>query len=127
MQPSDRNRVTVQEAARRLGVTEQAIRKRVKRGTLEVERDGGRVYVYLDASNTGYEPGYEPSGAPADPRDELIEVLREQLEAEREANRENRRLLAAALRMGELEPPQREEPPESTEGSRGPWWKFWGS
>jgi len=42
-------RVTVAEAAARLGVKEQAIRKRIQRGTLTYDKDDdGRVYVYLD-------------------------------------------------------------------------------
>jgi excisionase family DNA binding protein len=44
--------ITVQEVARRLGVKEDAIRKRMQRGTLEHEKDSndGRVYVFLDAA-----------------------------------------------------------------------------
>ena len=42
-------RVTVAEAAARLGVKEQAIRKRIQRGTLAHDKgDDGRVYVHLD-------------------------------------------------------------------------------
>jgi DNA-directed RNA polymerase specialized sigma24 family protein len=38
-------RVTIREAAARLGVTEAAIRKRVQRGSLDKEMAGdGRVY-----------------------------------------------------------------------------------
>jgi hypothetical protein len=44
------DRVTVAEAAQRLGVKEQAIRKRIQRGTLAHEKaEDGRVYVYIDA------------------------------------------------------------------------------
>jgi hypothetical protein len=47
-----RDRVTVQEAARRLGVKDDAIRKRIQRGTLEHDKgEDGRVYVYLDPSS----------------------------------------------------------------------------
>ena len=43
------DRVTVAEAAARLGVKEQAIRKRIQRGTLAHDKDeDGRVHVYLD-------------------------------------------------------------------------------
>ena len=46
-----RDRVTVQEAARRLGVKDDAVRKRIQRGTLEHDKDSdGRVYVYLDVT-----------------------------------------------------------------------------
>ena len=42
-------RVTIGEAASRLGVTEAAIRKRIQRGSLHKEMgEDGRVYVYLD-------------------------------------------------------------------------------
>ena len=44
------DRVTVAEAAERLGVKEQAIRKRISRGTLPHDKDeNGRVYVYIVA------------------------------------------------------------------------------
>jgi hypothetical protein len=47
-----RDRVTVQEAARRLGVKDDAIRKRIQRGTLEHDKGpDGRVYVYLEPSS----------------------------------------------------------------------------
>ncbi len=47
-----KDRVTIQEAARRLGVKDDAIRKRIQRGSLEHDKDpDGRVYVYLDASH----------------------------------------------------------------------------
>ena len=47
------DRVTIQEAARRFGVSEGAVRKRVTRGTLEHDKeDDGRVYVYLDERDT---------------------------------------------------------------------------
>ena len=43
------DRLTIQEAARALGVSEGAVRKRVTRGTLPHEKeDDGRVYVYVD-------------------------------------------------------------------------------
>ena len=42
-------RVTIREAANRLGVTEAAVRKRIQRGSLDKELgSGGKVYVYLD-------------------------------------------------------------------------------
>jgi excisionase family DNA binding protein len=46
------DRITIQEAARRLGVKDDAIRKRIQRGTLRHEKDpDGRVYVFLDATH----------------------------------------------------------------------------
>ena len=50
-------RVTIREAAARLGVTEAAIRKRVQRGSLDKEMGGdGRVYVYLVLSQAMSHP-----------------------------------------------------------------------
>ena len=42
-------RLTVAQAAARLGVSQDAVRKRIKRGTIEYEQDqDGRLHVYLD-------------------------------------------------------------------------------
>src|SRR5215207_3635613 len=50
---SSRTRMTVAEAARALGISESAVRQRVKRGRLEHERTpGGRLIVYLDSAAT---------------------------------------------------------------------------
>jgi hypothetical protein len=98
-------RMTVHDAARKLGISEDAVRMRVKRGTLEAEREGGRLYVLLT---------YEPTDDPTGRTDELIAELRDrvrslesQLDHERDANRENRRIIAAlASRIPELPAPQ---------------------
>ena len=45
------DRVTIQEAAERLGVKEDAIRKRIQRGTLRHEKTSeGRVFVWVDSA-----------------------------------------------------------------------------
>src|SRR5919199_3053623 len=82
-------RVTISEAAARLGVTEGAIRKRIQRGSLlKEQREDGRVYVYLPLS---HDPSYEQSRSEPrhtpDPRDELILQLRGEVEAWREESR----------------------------------------
>src|SRR4051794_41082544 len=42
------DRLTVPEAAERLGMSENALRKRIQRGTIEHDKaDDGRVFVYL--------------------------------------------------------------------------------
>jgi hypothetical protein len=67
-------RVTIREAAPRLGVTEAAILKRIQRGSLEKELGGeGRVYVYLDLSQ---DVSYPESQVHHDP---LVEKLFEEL------------------------------------------------
>jgi hypothetical protein len=105
-------RVTIREAANRLGVTEAAIRKRIQRGSLDKElgRDG-RVYVYLDLSRDMYQPESQVH------RDPLVEELRDrlrfledQLRHANDRDRENRRIIAALTqRIPELEAPH--EPP----------------
>jgi hypothetical protein len=118
--PSNR-RLTVKDAAKRLNVSEAAIRQRLQRGSIAHEKDEetNRVYVLIDEDllgddglgdgETPYETGYER---------ELIDTLREQLAAEREANRENRRIIAAlASRIPEIEAPtEPRESPLSDEG-----------
>lgn len=68
-------RVTVQEAARRLGVQEQAVRKRIKCGTIRSDKDkDGRVYVYVSEDSTGEGYTYQ------DDREREVEALRSQVE-----------------------------------------------
>jgi excisionase family DNA binding protein len=54
-------RLTVGEAAERLEISEDAVRKRVQRGTLPHAKQDGRVYVYLDSemSTVGQNEGME--------------------------------------------------------------------
>jgi predicted nucleic acid-binding Zn-ribbon protein len=114
----------VAEAADALGITVDAVRSRLKRGTIDHERKGGRVYVLLGADEA--RPGHNQDtdqvsdqGAreSEDRTAELITTLREQLQAERQAHAEARRLLAAAL---ERIPPQLEAPSEVRESDVSP-------
>ena len=121
-----RRRLSVAEAADALGITVDAIRSRVKRGTIAYERKGDRVYVLLgaDESRPGHDQDTDQGGdqgttAPEDRTAELIATLQEQLQAERQAHAEARRLLAAALeRIPAIEAPQEaSESPETVEGA----------
>jgi hypothetical protein len=114
----------VAEAADALGITVDAVRSRVKRGTIDHERKGGRVYVLLGADEA--RPGQDQDTdqdtdqgvrKSEDRTAELITTLREQLQAERQAHAEARRLLAAAL---ERIPPQLEAPSEVRESDLSP-------
>jgi hypothetical protein len=144
-------RVSVQEAADRLGTTVDAIRKRVQRGTIANEKDpDGRVWILLDADRTRPDAGQDTTGQRQasesttliSAKDETIATLREQLQAERQAHAEARRLLAAALeRIPAIETPQESsEAPETVEeadsaesrsatagaqegAQRRPWWR----
>jgi excisionase family DNA binding protein len=109
-------RVPLREAAELLGVSKDAVRQRIRRGTIRSEKgEDGRVYVYVDASlDAVHEHAPRDSGAGV-----LVEELRDrlryiegQLEAERAAHAESRRLLLAAL---EKIPPAIEPPSEPTE------------
>jgi excisionase family DNA binding protein len=103
-------RVPVAEAARLLGISDGAVRQRIKRGTLPSEREGGRLYVLLNIDPTGdTSRTYDRTN---NHTSELIATLREQLQAERQAHAEARRLLAAAL---ERIPLQLESPRDEQE------------
>ena len=146
-------RLTVQEAAEILGTSVDAVRMRVRRGSLDSEKDpDGRVYVWVDddSSETKLRPDGE-SNALISAKDETIALLREQLEAEREAHKEARRIIAGLVqRVPELEaspgePAPSEEPLRASEtaaetppgpparppaggegsqtGSARPWWR----
>ncbi len=96
-------RMTVEEAARSLGIKEESVRKRVRRGKMRSEKNEvGRLYVYVDATKTaGGEYAEKPenlSDRSADEsrgaareliesKDETIRILHDQLQQEREARR----------------------------------------
>jgi len=127
---ANRERLTVAQAAARLGISEGAVRSRIKRGTLRTDKEGGTVFVLLgdgtsqanQTTNTGV-PG-DQSALIASLQDQ-VSYLREQLDAEREARTEEHRrhdtvlaqLSAAnaeqARTIRALEAPQ--EPPEDAE------------
>lgn len=148
-QSHTRRQLTVAQAADALGVTVDAIRSRIKRGTIEHVRESGRVYVILgddqDAPNTdqGTDQVSDQGGGQGS-RDELLEELRDRVRYLEEANSENRRIIAALTsRIPQLEPPRDEHqgepqasepvaedigrgdvPPEPQEPSRQrSWWR----
>ncbi len=114
--PSGR-RVSVQEAARLLETTVDALRKRVQRNTIAHEKDeDGRVWILLDADMPRQDIGRASSGHRQDDsrEQELLEELRDrlrfverQLEAERQAHAEARRIIGGLVqRIPELEAPR---------------------
>jgi hypothetical protein len=56
-------RLTPRQAADQLGVSVEAVRGRIKRGTIAHERDANRVFVILDADQTatGHDQGVDQS------------------------------------------------------------------
>jgi excisionase family DNA binding protein len=111
------DRLTIQEAARRLGVSEGAVRKRVSRGTLEHHKDeDGRVYVYLDNGvDGGVDEGVDPNS------NALISQLRDEVAYLRDENRRKDEIImqqATTMRQLTAAPPQ--EPSEARESDVSP-------
>ena len=121
------NRVTVQEAAKILGVTEHAVRQRLYRRTLESEKDGdGRVFVLLeqDARESPEETHDRDTTEMVEMLADQVRYLREQLNRAEDRDRENRRIIAALTqRIPAIEAPE-ESPSEPRDGretvSEGP-------
>jgi predicted ArsR family transcriptional regulator len=101
-----RRRLTINQAADQLGVTVDAVRGRIKRGTIAHVREGGRVYVLLAADES--RPGHDQdTDQPDDRTDALIAELQDRVRSLEDANRENRRIIAALTsRIPQLEAPQ---------------------
>lgn len=96
------NTVTVKEAAERLGIQEQAVRKRIRSGTLDSYKDdNGRVMVYLpeDTSiNTEFRDRYISD------LESQVAYLKGLLEREQQASSELRRVVALqAQRLPEIQ------------------------
>src|SRR5215218_1669299 len=115
------SRMSVYQAAEVMGVTVDAIRKRVSRRTIPHERDeDGRVWVILDTDQDAASKVQDTDQPRSDASALISELharissLEYQLEQERQANSEHRRLLAAAL---ERIPPQLEAASEARESS----------
>jgi len=124
------DRLTVADASERLGISKEAVRKRISRETLRADKDpDGTVRVYVPASGTA---------AATFDRDELIAELRariEDLRTDRDAWRDQARrsdyMASAALdrtrelegRLRELEAPaapdERESPEKAGERPEG--------
>jgi len=102
-----RRRLDLREAAEALGTSVDAVRKRLKRGTLDSERGAdGKLYVFID---DGLDDGAPRSDSDVLTSDVLISELRDQIKYLREENQRKDHLLAAAL---ERIPPQLEAPTE---------------
>jgi excisionase family DNA binding protein len=135
------DKMSVAEAAEALGITRDAVYKRVERNKIRHERSSdGQLYVYVDKSKESQRPDVQSEYSTLTSALEArIESLERQLEAERGSSAELRRLLAAAL---ERIPPQLEAPPEprespetatveeaeprpgsGQEGAQRPWWR----
>ena len=138
-------RLPVSEAAGALGISAEAVRQRIKRGTIATEKDaGGTVYVLIDADRTRTNAD-RTTDMTSDKADlvealrEQVAYLREQLDQERQTRTEERRrhdtLLAQLMqRIPELEAPagaagasDTAKPRSATEEQQAatsrPWWR----
>ena len=141
----DLDRLTVAEAADALIISQDAVRKRIARGTIPHDRDeSGRVYVYLSSSETVRKTDQDivQPDATKTVQDAYIRSLEDQIAFLRlELERKDTILLNLTERIPELEAPSepRESPqtaeeqqgrgqphpdaPDAQEGVQRPWWR----
>ena len=141
----DLDRLTVAEAASALGISQDAVRKRIARGTISHDRDeSGRVFVYLAPSETVHKVDQDTAqdAASKTVQDTYIRSLEDQIAFLRgELERKDAILLNLTERIPELEAPSEprespqtvEEEPEraeprpvtveSQESVQRPWWR----
>ncbi len=141
--------MAVPEAAEVLGISADAVRSRIKRGTLPTVREGGRVFVVVGGEATDRPSAQaRPTKRPGEDllyqeMQERIRYLERQVEEEREARRRADTLLARLMdRMPELEAPADapsetpgapetargggdvgEAPPAQEKSAERPWWR----
>jgi hypothetical protein len=114
-------RLTVPDAAKALGITPEAIRQRIKRGTIEFEHtEDGRYYVYItptEASQASEEVGNEVENTLQNTTLlDYIETLKREVEDwKEEARRKDTIIMTMAQRIPELEP-AKEATPEPPNG-----------
>ena len=147
MAEAETTRVTVEEAARLLGIEKGSVKKRIQRGKIRSEKDAnGTTWVYVDRSETVRDKSEVRSGTN---RDELVAELRRTNELLREVittrDEEIRRrdviirqlteripAIEAPLVEGKSpetveEEPERAEPRPAAggaeEGTQRPWWR----
>jgi hypothetical protein len=110
------DRLTIQEAARALGISEGAVRKRVTRGTLRYEKEqDGRIYVYLDTGARRGVDGGQDAGVDPD-SNAFISQLRDEVAYLRDENRrKDEIIMQQAMTMRQLTAAEPQEPTEAAE------------
>jgi hypothetical protein len=119
------DRLTVAEAAVRLGVKEQAIRKRIQRDTLAYDKDdGGRVHVYLApderATCTGAGVDSGISTLVQSLQDQIVYLRQEAEDWKEEARRKDTIILSLTQRLPELEAPAGPQAASADTSGKGP-------
>ena len=106
--------MTLREAAQLLGVSKDAVRQRIRRGTIRSEKgEDGRVYVFVEPDQGRAQDAKHQAEDESELAVQMIEemrdqvrYLRDQLRREQDAHGEARRIIAALTqRIPELEPP----------------------
>ena len=105
------DRISVAQAANRLGITHDAVRKRIARGTIRHGKDhDGRIFVYLDTfereSETDQDNGQgaESKTVLADDQDKYTRSLEDQIDfLRRELERKDTIIMSLTQRIPELE------------------------
>src|ERR671910_372856 len=105
------DRISVPQAANRLGITQDAVRKRIARGTIGHEKDHeGRIFVYLDTFESEYETDQgnvqdrESKTVLDDDRDKYTRSLEDQIAfLRRELERKDTIIMSLTQRIPELE------------------------
>jgi hypothetical protein len=122
-------RVTVDEAARHLGLTVDAVRKRVQRGQIAHEKDeAGRVRIILDEAETLQDESPDTTGqAAGGPADLVVELhrtnelLREVIATrDEEIRRRDTIIMSMTEAMKALNPPAPEDSSEARESDVSP-------
>jgi uncharacterized coiled-coil protein SlyX len=143
----DLDRLTVAQAADALGISQDAVRKRIARRTIPHDRDeSGRVYVYLSPSETVHKTDQDAmwDAASKTVQDAYIRSLEDQIAFLRnELERKDAILLNLTERIPAIEAPSeateaRESPEspgpsdtdtpgptraEAQEAAQRPWWR----
>ena len=122
------DRLTVAEAAERLGVTQDAVRKRMARGTIRHFKEDGRLYVYLDtfekSSKTIQDEGQDAASNTVQDagQDKYVAALEDQIQfLRRELERKDAILLRLTERIPELAAaPEPQSAPETAPDTSSP-------
>jgi hypothetical protein len=149
-QTTPKQRFTVAEAAEVLQLSAEAVRSRIKRGSLESAKEGNTVYVLLDADQARPNPAQtsDQTMALITNLQDQVEYLRGELARREETHLEESRrkdsiIAALTQRIPEIEAPAPQEARESPEtveeereragphpatvgnqeGAQRPWWR----
>jgi len=118
------DRVSVAEAARRLGISQDAVYKRIKRGSIPWDKgEDDKTYVWIDAVDGSTDRARPSTDQPFGSsnyvsKDELLSEMRARVRfLEEELQRKDAILMTMAQRIPELEAPKEasSQPRESSE------------